>query len=369
MRTKTTETKNKETAMTTIRICKANAVAQNRDVLTAGRVGAKLCFVFDEAWDGLVKTAVFVGGDTQLDVTESAWVDNVCVIPHECLAEEGTELKVGVYGANTDGSIVIPTVYASLGTVRKGADPGNAAGCDPTLPVWQQLEGLLSELSAKNEALEQRINALLSSETLATFDNLLPKASDGNGNVLNGIGYIKGKYLSESNGTTLMTQSTLTTTGYIPCAEGDIIRMKGISLAVANKNCGIFLYDADHAKIANLKALFVSGNSDVSISKDYTDSDDGCSFVITKEGTAYIRFVVMTSTLGEDPVITVNEEIEYAETTFLSDGVKVHDSSVHGIEKYEKLERKAKDIGSGSTDEEYPSAKAVVDYVSSTLGA
>lgn len=368
MRT-TKETKNKETAMTTIRICKANAVAQNRDVLTAGRVGAKLCFVFDEAWDGLIKTAVFVCGDTQLDVTESAWVDNVCAIPHECFAQEGAELKVGVYGANTDGSIVIPTVYASLGIVRKGADPGNAAGCEPTLPVWQQLEGVLAELSAKSEALEQRLNKLIVSETVAAFDNLLPKADDGTGNVLNGTGYINGKRLSDSDGTTQMTAATMTTTGYIPCAEGDVIRTESISFKIASKNSGIFLYDAEHAKIASLKSLSLSSDGDESICKDYVAFDDGCSFAVAKEGTAYIRFVVMTSTIGENPIITVNEAIEYSETDFLSDSIKVHEGSVYGIEKYEKLEHKVSAIESDSTDAEYPSAKAVADYVSSVLGA
>ena len=95
--------------------CKGNsAVCTLTDRLTSGMVGVTCEFVFDEAWEGLSKTAVFSAGREQRDVLLTG---NACTVPWEVLAHSGYLLSVGVYGTNTDGTLVIPTVYVPCGRI------------------------------------------------------------------------------------------------------------------------------------------------------------------------------------------------------------------------------------------------------------
>ena len=101
--------------------------------LTAGMVGATARFTFTgTAWEGLTKIAVFRCGGVSRDSAD--WDGQVCTIPHECLATAGEPLLLGVYGANSDGTVVIPTVYADCGVIRPGADPSGDPAADPTVP-------------------------------------------------------------------------------------------------------------------------------------------------------------------------------------------------------------------------------------------
>ena len=102
----------------------------------SGTVGLPVEFTFDEAWEGLEKTAVFrVDGKTvdRLNV--------VCetTVPWELLQKTGCMLYCGVFGCNTDGSLQIPTVWAELGVIQPGVDPRKDENANPSLPVWQQL--------------------------------------------------------------------------------------------------------------------------------------------------------------------------------------------------------------------------------------
>lgn len=104
------------------------ATATEKEVLTAGRVGLRCAFEFvGGEWGGLFKTAVFQGIET-IDV---ALPTNECVVPWEAMAVEGVNLKVGVYGANGNGDIVIPTVWANFGKIQPSAVP---SGVDPATP-------------------------------------------------------------------------------------------------------------------------------------------------------------------------------------------------------------------------------------------
>lgn len=153
--------------MTKVEISKAAATVRDREVFTSGMVGAKICLSFDEAWDGLEKTAVFSCGGKLTDVPESEWEDGVCTVPHECLTQHGVALTVGVYGVNSDGSEAIPTVYATLGYVHRGAEACGEVGAAPTLPIWMRLQeqiGDVRELDSAAEDLVTAINEALTKE-------------------------------------------------------------------------------------------------------------------------------------------------------------------------------------------------------------
>ncbi len=113
--------------------------------LTAGMVGATARFTFTgTAWEGLTKIAVFRCGGVSRDSAD--WDGQVCTIPHECLTTAGEPLLLGVYGANSNGTVVIPTVYADCGVIRPGADPTGDPAADPATPFFASLlERVLAE--------------------------------------------------------------------------------------------------------------------------------------------------------------------------------------------------------------------------------
>ena len=114
--------------------------------LTSGMVGQPIELEYSPDFDGLTLTAVFTNGKTTIDVPNPS---NQCVIPHEVLDTVGTLVKVGVYAVRGN-ELVIPTVYATIGVVQKGADPSGDVSADPTLPVWSQIQGMIGNLNDLN---------------------------------------------------------------------------------------------------------------------------------------------------------------------------------------------------------------------------
>lgn len=112
-----------------------NAYPLEKEVLTEGRVGLEISFTFSSEWDGLTKIAVFEGAKT-IDV---ALVDDHCVVPHEALAQSGAALRIGVYGQNTAGDIVIPTVWAKFGQIQPATRLSEETTTPPTPSVVAQI--------------------------------------------------------------------------------------------------------------------------------------------------------------------------------------------------------------------------------------
>ena len=124
--------------------CKGNSASCTRtERLTSGMVGLQCEFIFDEAWDGLARTAVFWAGNEKRDVLLTG---DTCTVPWEVLKTACYQLVIGVYGSNADGTLAIPTVYAMCGSIAPGADPSGEESTDPTLPVWGQLQGMIGNL-------------------------------------------------------------------------------------------------------------------------------------------------------------------------------------------------------------------------------
>lgn len=97
----------------------------------------------DPIWEKLNKTVVFRGAVTKDVVSVSDSVE----IPWETLERVGKTLYIGFYGRDTAGSIVVPTVWASLGTIESAADPSGDASAEPSPEVWEQLQAMIGSLS------------------------------------------------------------------------------------------------------------------------------------------------------------------------------------------------------------------------------
>ena len=129
------------------------ACCEVTEPITTGSVGLPVQFQFDEAWDGLSKTAVFTGSGVSVDQVIGA--DNALVVPWECLEDAGGTLIVGVTGTRNSGEIVIPTVLARAGVIVKGAALSGVGPHDPT-PSWAvQVQEEASEALAKATAVEE----------------------------------------------------------------------------------------------------------------------------------------------------------------------------------------------------------------------
>ena len=112
--------------------------------ITAGTVGLPVEFSFDSQWYGLSKTAVFQAGDVCKIVYHP---EPSTIVPWELLVKPGAFLIIGVYGTNKDGTVVIPTTWATVGGIVDGANPDGDASIEPSLPVWQKICNTVGDLS------------------------------------------------------------------------------------------------------------------------------------------------------------------------------------------------------------------------------
>lgn len=141
---------------------KKNVLAVNqREVVTSGSVNVyEVQFQFDSEWDGLEKTAVFRAGDctvsTLLDETET------CIIPWEVFQDAKRTLYAGVYGTK-NGNTVLPTIWASLGEIKQGCEPGESTQ-PPTPSVYEQILAEIGNLdnlaTSEKDSLVSAINEL-----------------------------------------------------------------------------------------------------------------------------------------------------------------------------------------------------------------
>lgn len=114
--------------------------------VTSGSVNVyPVRFGFSADWEGLARTAVFRAGT----VSRAVLLDGSgeAVIPWEVLEQPGHQLTAGVYGTGADGTVVLPTVWAPLGTILEGARAGEPAQ-PPTPDRWEQ------ELARKGDGLK-----------------------------------------------------------------------------------------------------------------------------------------------------------------------------------------------------------------------
>jgi len=130
--------------MFTLYANKTQLTVCQREPITSGSVNAyRVRLKFSPDWEGLTRTAVFKAGA----VSRSVSLDDTCecIIPWEVLTTHGRKLTAGVYGTK-DGNVVLPTIWADMGTILEGVSTGKDAQ-PPTPELWQQ------ELAGKGDSL------------------------------------------------------------------------------------------------------------------------------------------------------------------------------------------------------------------------
>lgn len=109
------------------------ATAVSDDAITTRSVGIPVTLDLSEQFDGLSVTLVCKAGEVKRDV---AVLDpDALQVPVECLQVAGVPLLLGLYASNAAGTKVIPTIWASAGTIRVGTEQSEVSPSDPT-PDW-----------------------------------------------------------------------------------------------------------------------------------------------------------------------------------------------------------------------------------------
>ena len=152
------------------------AVVTNKELLTVGSAGIQVGFTLSEDWDGLSKLAVFRVGDEGTKVDVVLGESLTCVVPPEVLTQEGEVLFVGIYGTNGQGTVIIPTVWASAGVVKPGTAPNTPATAEPTPVIWAQILGVATDAEQTAAAAMSNVEAGL--QELSAFENTVQNAED-----------------------------------------------------------------------------------------------------------------------------------------------------------------------------------------------
>lgn len=115
-----------------------------REPVTSGSVNVyRARFEFSPDWEGSNRKAVFKAGKELRTVLLDD--GGGCVIPWEVLTFHGMTLTAGVFGAR--GDAILPTTWASLGTILEGVPTSGEGARTPTPDLWEQ------ELAGKGDGL------------------------------------------------------------------------------------------------------------------------------------------------------------------------------------------------------------------------
>lgn len=126
------------------------------ELLTAGSVGPEIQFLFDRAWDGLTKTAVFRGCGRVVDVLLTS---DQATIPPEIMARAGSRMEVGVYGTDGTGTLIIPTVWVAIGRTIPGAALSDQEAAALTPSLAEQVLSAAAQARDIAEELQEQLNS------------------------------------------------------------------------------------------------------------------------------------------------------------------------------------------------------------------
>lgn len=218
--------------------------------------------------------------------------------------------------------------------------------------------------------LKSEQDALFQTKQVANFTNLLPYAIDDAGAIYNGVGYKAGIRINGADGLEY-DASGYTSSGYIPCTAASMLCFSGMTWSDDGWNSFV-LYNAQKERIhySSILNILKGNNYFYSYSETENGFEVGILDRVEQLGAAYFRFTCLTNGVGSNPTVAVDEEISYSQEGFLQDGIYVSADYIHGAnEKFVRSNQKVVEISANSTDEQYPTAKAVYDYIQQAIAA
>lgn len=165
-------------------------------------------------------------------------------------------------------------------------------------------------------------------DTIPTFSNLLPIATDTDGSIFNGTGYGDG-YLSPGKGI-FTSSSSFKATGFIPIAKGETIYFKNLflnnAISQGSSYTGFHLYKSDKTWSSQLTGQNMKNSGTSGTYLTFTATTDGFT-VTTKDavataGLTYMRVSFMKAEFGANPIIS-KTPIGYKSQGFLADDIYI----------------------------------------------
>ena len=239
------------------------------------------------------------------------------------------------YGAGIDRVIgYAATVYYSVNATltnvtltggESNVEAGQAYNATLTIPdnyEWKTVKVTMGGADITSSAYSNGVISIAqvtgdivitaSAVEIVNYTNQIPISTDASGNVYNGIGYKKGAYLSGGNEG---TRSASYVTGFIPCGTypNYTVRMKNVTFdkdASDKDYHRIAVYDANRTHLVTITAP-----STATVSGIETTADGVWTKWQFKQNTAGVDvknmayFRLCCSYIGEDSIITINEEI------------------------------------------------------------
>lgn len=118
--------------------CASAAVEPSGQMVTAGSRGIMTEFELSEDYAGLVVYALFKSQNAVEEVLLDA-ENNPVEVPWEVLDRPSLTFQVGVVGKNSEGSVVIPTIWANVGRIVTAAAASYMGPDDPSADVGTQI--------------------------------------------------------------------------------------------------------------------------------------------------------------------------------------------------------------------------------------
>lgn len=177
----------------------------------------------------------------------------------------------------------------------------------------------------------QDLQGYFGTERVALFDDKLPAAVGKDGAVLNGIGYIPNGTVWDVNGN--QTANAYNgCTGLIPCKQGDVIYGEGLGFENGGDVTRVLFFDANFNFILLVNWSNLAGGNGYYAGCEETEKGFKVTLLKGLSQAAYAAFNFNSATLGSDPVIAVNEEIDFSYSGILAENVKVKASAVEGLD-------------------------------------
>ena len=191
----------------------------------------------------------------------------------------------------------------------------------------------------KRLMLREELDDLASLERIANFTNKVPTAINLDGSVFYNKGYVQeGARWNGSDGSLITTATYYGCVGLIPVKPGDIIRAKNLSYNhVEDSNANIVFYDSNKNRINHVKHSSLISNESYYWCDNYVETEDGFEVQISKltggvQSTTYVAFSFRRTSIGDNPVITINEPLTYSEVGVLADTISVKSENIIGLD-------------------------------------
>lgn len=144
------------------------------DVIVQDNVNAvQVKFSFSDEWDNLIRTAVFRGSGKVIGINLNT---DLVTIPWECCRTINDQIYVGVYGIDSNDSIVRPTTWGQIGRIVDGVDVNGITSPKPSDNTFGEIIEAIGDLKDDLDSVTNRVSDM--SENLGDIEKDLEVYSD-----------------------------------------------------------------------------------------------------------------------------------------------------------------------------------------------